>query len=168
MRNLLKVALTILGVAVVALALDMVLTTWVVRSRNPRALHLVKRVHRLTNPMLVRFAGQPGGNLATVHHVGRRTGMAYTTPVMAHQSHGDVIIPLPYGTDVDWLRNIQSAGHADVDLDGQRFTVDQPVVVDIDEVVGALPTTLASLVRSYRTRIALRLHVSTFSVPASA
>lgn len=130
MRKLGKVAPAILGVAVVVEALDMVVTTAAVRSRNPRALNLVKRMHKLTNPRLVRLAGRSGSQLATVHHVGRRSGLPYATPVMAHRCHDDVIIPLPYGTDVDWLRNIQSAGRTDVDLDGQTFTVDRPVVVD--------------------------------------
>ena len=45
---------------------------------------------------------------------------------------GGFAIPLPYGDEVDWLRNVLAAGEATVVLDGVRHRVTQPVVVPSD------------------------------------
>jgi deazaflavin-dependent oxidoreductase (nitroreductase family) len=167
MRKIAKTLLVILGVVVVVEVAETALRLWAWRSRNPRALHLIKRFNKLTNPVWVRFSGR-SGHLATVHHFGRRSGTPYATPVIAHQSHQDVIIPLPYGTDVDWLRNLLAAGQAVVDLEGRSLTVDQPAVVDIDDVTGLLPAPMVRTVRLNGARDAVRMRVSGIATPASA
>lgn len=159
-RRILRTLLFALGFVVAIEAFDMLFTTLAVRSRNPRALRLVKRLHKLTNPLVVRFSGRPGGDLATVHHIGRRSGTSYATPVIAHRSGHDVVIPLPYGTEVDWLRNLMAMGAGVMDLDGATFPIDHPSLVEIDEVVETLPPSMANIVRSHRTRDAVRMHVS--------
>ena len=160
MRKIAKTLLVTLGVVVVIeIAID-ALRIWSWRSRNPRALHLVKRFNKFVeNPIRVRFGGRSGPS-AVVHHVGRRSGKPYATPVIAHQSQQDVIIPLPYGTDVDWLRNLLAAGQAVVDLEGRSLQVDGPVIVDIDDVVDLLPASMVFAVRVNGAREALRLRVS--------
>lgn len=160
MRRLAKTLLVTLGVVVVIkIAID-ALRIWSWRSRNPRALHLVKRFNKhVENPIRVRFAGR-SGLTAIVHHVGRRSEKPYVTPVIAYQSQQDVIIPLPYGTDVDWLRNLRAAGQAVVNLEGRSLQVNGPVVVDIDDVVDLLPASMVFAVRTNGAREALRLRVS--------
>jgi deazaflavin-dependent oxidoreductase (nitroreductase family) len=158
-----KIARSLLGIVVfagVVWALETALMVWAWRTRNPRALHLIKRYNKyVLNPVMLRFFGQSSLS-AAVHHVGRRSGRLYATPVVAHQSDHDVIIPLPYGTDVDWLRNLLAAGHAVVDLEGRSLTVHQPAVVDIDDVIGQLPAPMVRTVRFNGARDAVRLHVS--------
>jgi deazaflavin-dependent oxidoreductase (nitroreductase family) len=167
MRMIAKALLVILGVVVVVWAVETALTVWAWRSRNPRALSLIKRFNKyVINPLMLRVSGRSSLS-AIVHHVGRRSGTPYVTPVIAHQTHQDVIIPLPYGTDVDWLRNLLAAGQAVVDLGGSSLRVDKPAVVDIDDVVGLLPAPMVRTVRLNGAREALRLRVSE-SKPASA
>jgi deazaflavin-dependent oxidoreductase (nitroreductase family) len=168
MRKIAKTLLVILGVAVVAEVAETVLMVWAFRSRNPRALRLIRRFNKqVRNPVTLRFSGRSGLS-ATVHHVGRRSGTPYATPVIAHRSHQDVIIPLPYGTEVDWLRNVQAAGQAMVDLDGRTFRVDQPALVDIDDAVGLLPASMVRITHLHGTRHAVRLRVSGVAAAASA
>lgn len=160
MRRIAKILLAAVGfVVVIEIAID-ALRIWSWRSRNPRALHLVKRFNKcVENPIRVRFAGRSGVT-AIVHHLGRRSGKPYATPVIAHQSEQIVIIPLPYGTDVDWLRNVRAVGQAVVDLEGRRFQVHGPVIVDIDDVVDLLPASMVFAVRVNGAREALRLRIS--------
>lgn len=51
---------------------------------------------------------------------------------------GGFLIPLPYGTDVDWLRNVQAAGRAAIRVHGQSFIVAEPVVIDAATAAGLL------------------------------
>ena len=152
----------------VAWVVEFALMVWAWRSRNPRALNLIKLLNKyVLNPVMLRFSGKTGPS-AIVHHIGHRSGRPYVTPVIAHQSGEYVIIPLPYGTDVDWLRNLLAAGQAVVDLEGRSLSVDEAAVVDIDDVIGLLPAPMARTVRFNGARGAVRLRVSqtVTSVPA--
>jgi hypothetical protein len=42
------------------------------RTHDPRALRIIRRYNKLTNPVFVRLSGRSGHHLATAHHVGRR------------------------------------------------------------------------------------------------
>ena len=86
--------------------------------------------------------------------------------MIAHRSGEDVIIPLPYGTDVDWLRNLLAADQAVVDFEGRSFRVDEPAVVGIDNVIGLLPGPMVRIVRFNRARDAVRLRVAQTATPA--
>ena len=160
MRKIAKTLVLILGVVVVIEVVDTALSQWAWRSRNPRALHLKKLLNKYAlNPVMLRFSGRYGFS-AVVRHEGRRSGTRYATPVIAHQSHQDVIVPLPYGTDVDWLNNLLATGRAVVDVEGRSLKVDQPIVVDIADVIHLLPAPMVRTVRFNGAREAVRLHVS--------
>ncbi len=49
---------------------------------------------------------------AVIHHRGRKSGRAYRTPVLALPSDSGFVIPMTYGRDVDWARNMCAAGGA--------------------------------------------------------
>jgi deazaflavin-dependent oxidoreductase (nitroreductase family) len=167
MRKIARTLLVSLGVIAVVYVAETAFMLWAWRSRNPRALHLIKRYLKYLRPLSLRFSGRSGPT-ATVHHVGRRSGTPYATPVIAHQSHQDVIIPLPYGTEVDWLRNLLAAGQGAVDLKGRSLQVDEPAVVDIEDVMSLLPTWMVRTVRLNGAREVARLHVAEPAVPAPA
>jgi deazaflavin-dependent oxidoreductase (nitroreductase family) len=159
MRTIAKTLMGVLGVAVAFQVVDTVLHLWGWRSHSPRVLRFVKRYNKhVINPLMLRFSGR-FGHAAVVRHLGRRSGMPYATPVMAHRSQQDVIIPLPYGTDVDWLHNLQAAGQAMVDLEGDSLRVDEPAVVDVDSVVDLLPATMVRTIRFNGAREAVRLRI---------
>ena len=81
---------------------------------------------------------------AVIHHVGRRSGRAYRTPVVALASRESVDSasvagsPLPWGADVDWCRNILAAGSYELTRRGRRYRVDEVRLVDADEAARLL------------------------------
>jgi len=130
----------LVGVVIVEEIFETVLMQWAVKSRNPRVVGWLTSYHKhVTNPVMVRFFSGRSAHNALLRHVGRRSGKAYTTPLTAHRSEDTIIVPLPYGAETDWVRNLQAAGHGIVELENRSFTVDEPQVVPIDQVMASLP-----------------------------
>lgn len=151
----------VVGVVVIDQIIESMLMMWAFRTGNPTAMRLLTGYHKhVTNPVMVRFFSGRSAHAGLVEHVGRRSGKAYLTPVTAHRSDDTIVVPLPYGTKVDWLRNVQAAGEGVVKLEGRRFDVDEPRVVPIDDVMPLLPRLLIRIVRLHETERALTLHVA--------
>jgi deazaflavin-dependent oxidoreductase (nitroreductase family) len=111
------------------------------RSHQPAVLDPLRHANnKVLNPLMLHLAGRRHWYAAKVEHVGRRSGRHYETPVIAVPVEGGLAIPLPYGEDVDWRRNLQAAGGGVVVRHGQRHTVSEPVVVPTDRMGGQLPT----------------------------
>ena len=161
MRRLLKVLAVIVGIIVIEQIFETMLMMWAFKSRNPRVLGWLIWYHKhVENPVMVRFFSGRSSRDALLHHVGRRSGKAYATPLTAHRSEDTIIIPLPYGTETDWLRNLQAAGQGVVELEGHSFTVNEQEVVPIDQIMPLLPPSVARIVKLHETEHALRLHVA--------
>ena len=127
--------------------------------------------HRF-NPLVMRL-GLAGGRRsawAIIEHVGRTSGTVYRTPVFARRQDDEVFIPLPYGDDVDWVKNVRAAGHTRLQWHETLYELDEPAVLDASENPMLAPRVTAALDRLGRRY--LRLHVlehvpATFShVPA--
>ncbi|MBO3101867.1 nitroreductase family deazaflavin-dependent oxidoreductase [Cellulomonas fengjieae] len=87
----------------------------------------VTRVNRkVTNPVLGTLSDRLPP-LATLHHVGRRTGRRFSTPVFAFGTPRGVVIALTYGPQVQWLRNLEAGGEARLVRRGQVLAVGDPV-----------------------------------------
>jgi deazaflavin-dependent oxidoreductase (nitroreductase family) len=104
----------------------------------PRWLRRVNRV--VTNPLLGRIAWLVPP-LALVHHRGRRSGRDYATPVVAIPSRDGFVIPMTYGRDVDWARNLVAGGGA-VERLGRRTAVRNARIVGFDRAAAHLPAAL--------------------------
>jgi deazaflavin-dependent oxidoreductase (nitroreductase family) len=88
----------------------------------------------VANPMTLRRAGRANYRTAALHHVGRKSGRPYVTPLAAEPVAGGFVIPLPYGGDTDWCRNLLAAGQATLDLNGEAIAIVNPRVVEIATV----------------------------------
>ncbi len=92
--------------------------------------HFMRRVNRVfTNPLMGTFAGLVPP-LAIVHHIGRKSGRRYRTPVAAFRTAKGFVIPMTYGRDVDWARNLVDAGGCELEQMGRRFALRHPRIVD--------------------------------------
>ncbi|MCX2928960.1 nitroreductase/quinone reductase family protein [Mycobacterium sp. CVI_P3] len=112
----------------------------------------------LLNPVMLRLAGSRYWYASVVHHVGRRSGKEYATPVVADRVGDHFLIPLPYGTQVDWLRNILAAKRARITSKGRPYEVTSPAIVAATE---ALPLLSEDRRRTFeRTGIAHFLRMS--------
>jgi deazaflavin-dependent oxidoreductase (nitroreductase family) len=87
---------------------------------------------RVTNPLL-RPVARSVAPLAIVEHRGRRSGRLYRTPVVAFCRDGRVMIVLSYGDRTEWVRNVVSAGRADLVRRGRRLALVDPRVVPVAE-----------------------------------
>lgn len=91
------------------------------------------------NPVMLRFAGRRHWYAGVIRHTGRRSGKRYATPVVADLVADGIIIPLPYGTHVDWLRNVVAAGRATVDVRGHTYEVVEPEIIAASAAEAQLP-----------------------------
>jgi deazaflavin-dependent oxidoreductase (nitroreductase family) len=89
----------------------------------------------LLNPLMGTLARRKGP-YAVIRHTGRKSGKPYSTPVGAERVQDGFIIPLGYGTRVDWLENVLVAGRATIVAKGETYAVTEPEVID---AAGALP-----------------------------
>lgn len=108
----------------------------------------------LLNPLMLRLAGKPYWYASTVQHIGRRSGKRFSTPVVADRVGGEVFIPLPYGSDVDWLRNVMASGEATLVHKGETLHLAAPELIDSAR---ALP-----LLHSDRQRTFKRINIRHF------
>jgi deazaflavin-dependent oxidoreductase (nitroreductase family) len=84
----------------------------------------------LLNPAMMHLAGRKYWYASVIRHTGRRSGRHYATPVVADRVNGGFIVPLPYGTGVDWLRNVEASGIAAITWRGHTYDVAEPEIVD--------------------------------------
>src|SRR5437868_615033 len=107
----------------------------------------MRRVNRVfTNPLLGTFAWIVPP-LAIVHHVGRKSGRTYRSPVVAFPTGKGFVIPMTYGRDVDWGRNLVAAGGGEIQQLGRRVAVRKPRIVDIKVAYPQLPPGVRSMLR---------------------
>lgn len=102
---------------------------------------LVVRAGKIVNPWMVRIAGRVPP-WVVLHHVGRRSGKAYNTPLVAFAARPEheivAVLPLPWGSGTDWARNTMSAGTVRLTRGGTDFVVKDVRLVPAYEAVGWL------------------------------
>lgn len=134
-----RVALLVLGGVLGVVGAAVAVLAAGLRWRIPVVLEGMRHLNRRAiNPRNLRTAGQPGSPWAVVHHIGRRTGTAYRTPVGAHPRGSGFVVVLPYGPGADWVRNTLAAGTAELELGGVRHAL-APRLVPRSEVAADLP-----------------------------
>lgn len=102
----------------------------------PRSMRRVNRA--VTNRLMRPIAGFVPP-LAVVHHIGRKSGRAYRTPVLAFPVADGYLTPLPYGTDTDWCLNLLEARKGSLEQRGRKTAVRNPRVVRADAALSLLP-----------------------------
>lgn len=100
---------------------------------------------RATNRLTLRFAGKRV--FAVVHHLGRKSGKMYTTPVVAMPVGEHFIIPLTYGTHSDWAQNVLAAGGCQMEWGGKFYRLQNAHLVGQAEALTAFPGWLRWLLR---------------------
>ncbi|MGW7534932.1 nitroreductase/quinone reductase family protein [Amycolatopsis sp. NPDC054798] len=115
----------------------------------------------ILNPAMLLIAGRRFWYAAVLRHTGRRTGTAYATPVVADRVETGFIIPLPYGTRTDWIRNVQAAGHAALEVRGETYQVAAPEILDAAAALPQVPPAHARVWRRLRIEHYLKLTVDT-------
>lgn len=84
---------------------------------------------------------------AVILHRGRRSGRLYRTPVLAFRLDRTLIVAALYGSESDWLRNLQAAGGGRVVRAGRTYELRGLRVVETDAT--AELSRLPRLARAY-------------------
>ncbi len=108
--------------------------------------HVVARFNRRYTNRFVEPIARRFGGVAVVHHVGRRSGRPYATPVRLFGAGDTVLVVLTYGLAADWIRNVLGSGGSIETEDGVR-PIDRVEIVDRGEVAAALPRTVRAALR---------------------
>jgi deazaflavin-dependent oxidoreductase (nitroreductase family) len=103
---------------------------------------------RVFNPRALRDAAGGNTRWAVLHHVGRRSGVAYDTPIDAQLTPEGAVIPLVYGPSVDWCRNVRAAGRCTLTVGGEDLAFTAPQVVPISFAAARLVPAKAQFWRS--------------------
>ena len=101
---------------------------------------------RVTNRFVLLFAGWIPP-LATVIHRGRASGRRYRTPVLAFQTPNGFVVPLTYGRDVDWAKNLSAAGCGTIERGGAESHLAFIRLIPYGGVKAAFPFLARTLLR---------------------
>lgn len=93
----------------------------------------------LLNPLMLRLAGRRWWYASVIEHTGRTSGKHFKTPIVADRVGEHFIVPLPYGTQVDWVRNVMTAGEATVEHKGRTYHVTAPELISPSQALPLLP-----------------------------
>jgi deazaflavin-dependent oxidoreductase (nitroreductase family) len=121
---------------------------------------------KVQNPLTMRVAGKKNRDLVALHHTGRRSGKEYVVPVLAHRSGQSFLIPLSYGTNVDWLRNVQASGGCAIVRNGVRYATVAPAIVPMAEAARSLSSRRMRMFGLMGIESFVRLDISNSEGPA--
>lgn len=99
----------------------------------------VMRVLNAYNDFTRRTSGSPRSPFALLTHVGRRSGRTYETSLGACAYGDGFVLPLAYGSGVDWCRNVMAACGASLTWKGQVYELEQPELITGSEVMQTWP-----------------------------
>ncbi len=74
-----------------------------------------------------------------LRHVGRKSGTAYQTPIVALPTRDGFLIPLPFGDGTQWLKNIQASDRSGLRHAGHDYVIVQPELLDLETAGPDLP-----------------------------
>jgi deazaflavin-dependent oxidoreductase (nitroreductase family) len=134
--------------------------------RRPRQVNgptqaILRRLTQVTRPLAMRSAGTETSDKSIVRHVGRRSGRAYETPVVAIEHDDGFLIALPYGQRTDWVKNVVADGVASVVSHGRTYQVDHPQVIPMAEATTFFGPKEQKLHRRFAVATCLQVHLTT-------
>lgn len=72
-------------------------------------------------------------------HVGRRSGVAYRTPLDAHPVEGGYVFIANYGSGSDWVQNVLAGGSASLTTGGRVVPLVSPRLIPSEQAWRELP-----------------------------
>jgi deazaflavin-dependent oxidoreductase (nitroreductase family) len=78
-------------------------------------------------------------SFGVVEHRGRVSGRIYRTPVNVFRRGDAFLFFLTYGSDVDWVKNVLTAGGCTIETGGEKHALHEPELVTDPELEPAPP-----------------------------
>lgn len=91
------------------------------------------------NKLLGRLAGASHTPFAMILHRGRKSGQPYQTPIIVAPAEKGFVIALTYGPEVDWYRNVLSAGQCKLLWHGQEIKINKIEPINPQDAKPFLP-----------------------------
>ena len=125
---------------------------------------LMRPMTKMLNPLIRKLAGRRHFRMAAqIRHTGRRSGRPYMTPAGARRSDDEVVIPLTFGNQSDWSKNVRAAGGCSIRLEGRDYSATRPEFLTWPEAEPLIRSAFSPFERvSFRMlgiRQFMRLHV---------
>jgi deazaflavin-dependent oxidoreductase (nitroreductase family) len=98
------------------------------------------RFNRVATNRVVRPFARRIRMFGVLRHKGRKSGRTYETPVNVFPDGDRILVPLVYGSDVDWLENARAAERSEFVIGGESVPVGSPtILVEPTDDVTAVP-----------------------------
>jgi deazaflavin-dependent oxidoreductase (nitroreductase family) len=110
---------------------------------------VMRPMTKVLNPLISKIAGRRHVRMAAqVRHVGRRSGRAYVTSTGARVTGDLVLIPLTFGNQSDWSKNVRAAGGCSIRVNGRDYDAVAPEFLDRREARPLLRSAFSPLERA--------------------
>ena len=106
---------------------------------------------RIANRVFLRISGRWFRAYSIVRHVGRTSGREYQNPVSAYPLGDGFVIPVLYGADSQWVRNVMAAGRFTLRTKGRDHLLERPEIIPAAQALAAYPPLLRRIMRAQRT-----------------
>ena len=130
----------VLAGGVVGLYLLLLGWGWLLRIRQ--VSDWTRRSTKKGNRYLRGIAGTRLGmlyfDLGALHHVGRRSGKPYVTPLSAYPLGDGFVLSAAY-PKVDWCENVLAAGKCTLRWNGKEYALQNPELIPAAEAMKAYP-----------------------------
>lgn len=121
----------------------------------------IRRFSKTANRPMRRIAGTRLGmlyfNLGALHHVGRRSGRRYVTPLSAYRLGDGFVLGVAY-PEVDWCRNVLAAGKCTLTWNGKQYALERPELIPAADAMRAYPLLVKPFIVVPGTKTFLWLH----------
>jgi len=139
-------------VLIIGVALFVLVLIWIVISNlrhaagmRARDSHIIDKT-RIANKqgrnriiLSIGRAGKPHSLFALLHHIGRKSGTQYSTPVRLIHRDNAFTIPLTYGERSDWYKNLKATGTMQITWQGQTYDVGKPERLEVSQAIDDFP-----------------------------
>jgi deazaflavin-dependent oxidoreductase (nitroreductase family) len=115
---------------------------------------------KVLNPVMRKLAGRRHMPMAAeIRHVGRRSGRPYVTPAGARLTGDTFVIPLTFGNQSDWSRNVRAAGGCTIRLEGTEYRAVQPELADRDQAAPVVRAAFGPVERAMFRMLGIRQYL---------
>ena len=123
-----------------------------------------KRANRWARKVAGTRPGSLYFNLAALHHVGRRSGREYVTPLSAYPLGDGFVLAVAY-PHVDWSENVLAAGKCSLTWKGREYALEKPERIPMSDALKAYPPLVRPFIFAPGTKEFLWLHRTSPSSP---
>ena len=124
---------------------------------------------RVLNPLIRKLAGRRHFRMAAeIRHIGRGHVGAPGLPAGAHVSGDVAVIPLTFGNQSDWSKNVRAAGGCSIRADGQDYTATEPELVNRGDAGPLLRSAFGPMERAGFRLLGIKQYLRLRVVPENA